>query len=197
MRLVVFGATGRIGRAVVSRAVAEGHDVTGLSQSDLDIRESVPAELVDGADAVIFAAGKPGRGPSVVRSMGMANVIRAMDSAGVKRILAVMPSAVHISRGMPLTRKIALRFFVHKLYRNPFLDLERMEDELHHSSLDWTVVRTAKLSDGPSAGQVVAVPDHVRGRERTVGVADLAAYLVSHVDDSALHRATVALTGQR
>ena len=197
MRLVVFGATGRIGSAVVSRARADGHDVSGLSQADLDVREPVPAELVDGADAVIFAAGRPGRGPSVVRSMGMTNVATAMDSAGVKRILAVMPSAVHISRGAPLTRKIALRFFVHKLYRNPFLDLERMEDELHHSSLDWTVVRTARLYDGPSTGRFVAVPGTVSGRERPVSVADLAAYLVSHVDDSSLHRGTVTLTGQR
>ncbi|GAB2846374.1 NAD(P)-dependent oxidoreductase [Lentzea nigeriaca] len=197
MRLVVFGATGRIGRAVVARARAEGHEVTGLSQADLDVREPIPAELVDGADAVIFAAGKPGRGPSIVRSMGMANVVAAMDSAGVKRVLAVMPSAVHIAPGAPLTRKIALRFFVHKLYRNPFLDLERMEDELHHSSLDWTVVRTARLYDGPATGRVVAVPGTVRGPERPVSVADLAAYLVSHVDDSSLYRGTVTLTGQR
>jgi nucleoside-diphosphate-sugar epimerase len=197
MRLVVFGATGRIGRAVVSQARAAGHTVSGLSQADLDVREPIPPEFVDGSDAVVFAAGKPGRGPSVVRSMGMANVVKAMDSAGVKRVLAVMPSAVHISPGAPLTRKIALRFFVHKLYRNPFLDLERMEDELHHSSLDWTVVRTAALHDGPPTGRIVAVPGTVSGPERGVSVADLAAYLVSHADDSSLHRATVTLTGQR
>ncbi|MBV9843441.1 MAG: NAD(P)H-binding protein, partial [Kutzneria sp.] len=136
-----------------------------------------------------------GRGPTILRSTGMANVVKAMRAAGVRRLLTVSPSAVAISRRAPLTRKIALRFFIHKLYRNPFNDVERMEDELNHSDLDWTIVRSSTLRNSPATGRYRVIPDGLLRSERPVSVADLADYLVSHVTDNTVHRAVVTVTG--
>ncbi|WP_018681550.1 NAD(P)-dependent oxidoreductase [Actinokineospora enzanensis] len=208
MRIAVLGATGRIGRVVVDRALADGHEVVALArhprglrherlvEHPVDVFDPDTLSVLDGADAVVFAVGKPGRSTTVVRSTGMANVVAAADAYGIKRVVAVSPSAVEIGRGATLARKAALKFFWHKLNRNPLLDVERMEDELHHSDLDWIVVRTTRLRDRVG-GRYRVVQGTVRGPERPMALADLAEYVVSHLDDGELHRAVVTLTGQR
>ncbi|WP_328603360.1 NAD(P)H-binding protein [Amycolatopsis sp. NBC_00345] len=211
MRVAVLGATGRLGRVVVDRALAEGHEVVALArrpradqvrherytEHQADVMDLDSLSVLDGVDAVVFLVGRPGRSTTVVRSTGMSNVVKAAAGYGIKRVIAVSPSAVHIGRDATLVRKAALRFFWHKLNRNPFLDLERMEDELGLSDLDWTVVRTARLTGRPASGAFDAVPGSVRGPERPVALADLAGYVVGHLDDGALHRAVVTLTGKR
>lgn len=113
------------------------------------------------------------------------------------RLVVVSPSAVAISPKATLPRRIALRFFVHKLYRNPFNDVERMEDELRHTDLDWSAVRSSSLRDRPATGRYVVVPDGQLRRERAVAVADLADFLVRHAADGTARRDTVTVTGAR
>ena len=71
-RLLILGATGRLGRHVLSQAVASGHEVTVLvrtpsklpaelrdriSMHTGDLSALVPLELVRGQDALINCAG--------------------------------------------------------------------------------------------------------------------------------------------
>ncbi|MEI7625973.1 MAG: dTDP-4-dehydrorhamnose reductase [Actinomycetota bacterium] len=59
MRVVVTGATGMLGRDVVSSATARGHDVTALSRADLDITDLAATTVAlaqAGGDVVINCA---------------------------------------------------------------------------------------------------------------------------------------------
>jgi uncharacterized protein len=212
MKLVVFGATGRIGTQVVRRATAVGHQVVAVTRapeaaSDPDEHvtmvagdvlkpDSLHGPLV-GADAVVFAVGSPGQGPTIVRSIGISSVVGAMRSNGVSRLVAVSPTAAFISPRATLARKIALRYFVHKLYRNPFNDVERMEDELRHADdyVAWSVVRATALRDTPAMGRYQVFPDGQLRRERPVSVADLADYVIGRVAEKTDGGDTVAITG--
>jgi putative NADH-flavin reductase len=213
MKLVVLGPNGRIGKQVVRRALTEGHRVTAIARTPAKVTtahddnltvmagdvfdvESLDAAIAS-ADAVIFAVGSAGRGPTITRSTGVANVVKTMRANNVARLVVVSPSAVAISRKATLARKIALRFFVHKLYRNPFNDVERMEDELRHSDLDWSVVRASTLRDVPPAGRYTVVPDGQLRHERPVSVADLADFLVRHAGDRTARQDIVTVTGAR
>jgi putative NADH-flavin reductase len=212
MHIVVFGGTGRIGSAVVRRALAEGHQVTSvarrspktpvehenLTQVAGDATAPPVSEAaVAGADAVVFAVGEPGTSSTVVRSTSISAILKGMRANGVKRLLTVSPAAVAISPKAPLLRKMWLRYFVHKQQRNPYNDVERVEDELtgFADDIDWTIVRSAKLHDSPSTTAYRVIPDGELRDERPVSVADLADYLVSRVDDPAVHRATVTVIG--
>jgi len=210
MKLVVLGGTGRIGQQVVLRALARGHRVVAASRragavaAEHENLTTAVADVLDagslhgplaGADAVIFAVGRPGQGPTVVRSAGIVTVAAVMRDSGVSRLVAVSPSAATISRRAPLSRRLWLRYAVHKVYRNPFLDAERMEDELRHTSADWSVVRGSRLRAGPPGGRYRVVPDGLVGRERAVSIGDFADYVVLHTADPTARRDIVTVTG--
>jgi putative NADH-flavin reductase len=229
MRILVFGATGRIGRQVVQSATARGHEVMAFAhQPDPLIGPGLsPAPAINGkavrpvlaskpgvtvvtgdvfdpatlrkpvaeADAVVFAVGSPGRGPSRVRSAGIAAVIAEMRASGVRRLVAVSPSAIAIGPGVTLARKVALRYFVHKLYRNPFLDAERMEDELRISDLDWSLIRSAPVRDWPATGGFQVMPQDRLRHEWPVSAADLADFIVAHTAEENAAGDTLVVTG--
>jgi uncharacterized protein YbjT (DUF2867 family) len=225
MKILVFGATGRIGGHVVRAAVDQGHEVIAFVHRPDQVlapplkaaaaRSAVPsgpnvtvmagdllepatlAAPVAAADAVVFAVGLRGHGPVRVRSAGIAAVVKEMASSGVSRLVAVSPSAVVISPRASLTRRLTLQFFVQKLNRNPFLDVERMEDELRHTELNWSVIRSAPVRDWPASGQYDVVPDGQLRREPPVSAADLASFIVSRVTDQGEARDTVTVTGTR
>jgi len=107
MKIVLFGATGNVGRRVAAEALSRGHEVVGVvrdpatgAASDARIRlvkgdatnaDSV-AELVRGADAVVSAISpRPNaRGlaaPSLVQNARA--IIAGLGRTGVKRVLFV------------------------------------------------------------------------------------------------------------
>src|SRR5687768_11251415 len=110
MKILVVGATGKTGRRVVERLVAEGHEVTGFARrpealADLAVRavrgdacEPVDVErAVRGQDAVVVALGITENPLAVrlrgstgtrldVRSAGTRNVVEAMRRHGVRKL---------------------------------------------------------------------------------------------------------------
>jgi len=93
MRLVVFGATGKIGKEIVKQALAQGHEVTAflrdpakmtLAHGDLkimtgDIYEfTAVTQAIQGQDAVICSLGTSELGKTTVRAEGTANITKAM-----------------------------------------------------------------------------------------------------------------------
>lgn len=103
MRVVVAGATGVIGRCLVPRLSAAGHEVTGLSRAegadllDRDAVVRVVAEAEPGA-VVHMATAIPARiNPKAMtrdmeltnrlRTDGTRNLVEAAQAAGVKRII--------------------------------------------------------------------------------------------------------------
>ncbi|ALG08687.1 NAD(P)-dependent oxidoreductase [Kibdelosporangium phytohabitans] len=212
MNIVVFGGTGRIGSAVVHRALAEGHKVTAVARHAprTPVRDknftmhlgdameaSVTEEAVAGADVVVLAVGMPGTSSTVVRSTTVAAVLKGMRANGVKRLITVSPAGVVISRKAPLTRKLWLRFIVHKQQRNAYNDVERVEDELvnHCPDIEWSIVRSAKVRETPATGDYQVIPDGELRNERAVSVADLADYVVTRAEAPATYRTTVTIVG--
>jgi dTDP-4-dehydrorhamnose reductase len=98
VRILITGATGYLGRRLVTRATAAGHDVVGTSRSlGLDIRERTNVlSFIDSArpDAVIHTASA--RADWAVMADGAANVAAAVP-AGV-RLVHVSSDAVFAGR---------------------------------------------------------------------------------------------------
>jgi len=208
VRVVVIGSTGRTGRAVVEQALGHGDEVVafarepeqlGIEHSRLtratgDVRdlESLRAAMVN-ADAVICAIGeRPARDVDTY-SVGIGNIMQAMVEADVSR-LAVMSAAGTFhrnDRNLTMGYRLMMKATLGGLYD----DLERMEQRVMASALEWTIVRAAGLTDGELTGRY-RIGDHgkpLKGGQR-ISRADVAAMLLKAVaTDRWLRRAvTVA-----
>lgn len=172
MVVTVLGASGRTGRHVVRLLVRQGHTVragvrnsrrgetvAGLGATPViaDLATD-PRELVDaflGSDVVINAAGAADPAPAAVNLVdrdGAIAAIRAAERAAVNRYVQLSAMFADApDQGDPLVRSI--------LYAKQISD-----SLLRRSSLVWTVVRAATLTDEPATGRVQAASHLDAGR---------------------------------
>lgn len=188
MRLTVFGATGGIGTQVVRQAREAGHEVTAVVRdpgrlavpggAGLDvIRADVmdPAAItpaVQGADAVVSALGPRGTGPTTVHTDGVGSILRAMEKAGVRRLVAVSASGAFADDGDGTVTRLVVKPILQRLLRNAFVDVRRMEELIRASGTDWTIMRPPRLTNGPRRSYRTAVDGHVGFTISRADVAD-------------------------
>ncbi len=204
MKVLVIGAAGKTGRAVVERAVAAGHRVRAFvrraSEYDhpgVDVAEgdaSDPAAM-DAAmarqDAVIDTVG--GKTPyketdletSVART-----VVASMRRNGVRRLVATSMLGEGDSRAnAPIYARLLLSTFL----RGANVDKANMEATVEAADLDWTIVRPAILSDGPAKGDVRVFAAASGEKAHTITRADLADFLVAQLSSDEHVRRAVTI----
>ena len=209
MRLTIFGASGGTGRELVQQALAGGHEVTavvrdparlgvpahpGLQVVTADVMD--PASIlpaVTGADAVLTAAGPRGTGPTTVITDSVRSIAAAMAKAGTRRLLAVSGSIVADDG-----EDFALRYVLKPVARRTFLrhvcaDMRQAEADIAGTDLDWTIVRPPALTGGPATGRYRTAFDRGLARGIRVSRADLAACMLSLIDDVAAVRRHIAV----
>ena len=162
MKLLVFGPTGGTGRELLIQALDQNHRVTAYARDPAkieDIQHSrltvVRGDVLDAVTVKSAVAGHEGvlvtigTGPSrtTLREEGTRNIVEAMQSTGVKRLICQSSLGVGDSRSNLsfLTKYIMVGIFL----RHAFADHERQEAVIRQSSLDWTIVRPPHLKDGP------------------------------------------------
>ena len=161
MNIVIFGATGTIGHHLVKEVTEAGHTVRAFTRDPAKLQHQaeklniftgdvLDAEAVisaiKGQDAVLCALGAGARGN--VRAAGTANIIRAMKQHNVSRLIC--QTTLGAGASAP-----ALTFFwkyimFGMLLRAAFADHQLQEQYIMESGLDWTIVRPAAFTDGPS-----------------------------------------------
>jgi uncharacterized protein YbjT (DUF2867 family) len=141
------------------------------------------AEFVDGADAVVFAAGAgPGSGAERKRTVDLGAAVKLLDGArrtGVRRYLMISA----MGAADPAAGAEAMR---------PYLEAKGQADAaLAASELDWTIVRPGGLTDESGTGRIEVAPS--LGRSGTVTRDDVAAVLAACLDEPRTVRATFDL----
>lgn len=160
MKLIIFGATGTVGRQLVEQALGQGHQVTAFVRNpaalavehrDLtchvgDVFDAdAVSDAVRGHDAVLIALGAGRKG--TVRTIGTKHVIDGMKRHGVRRLICQSTLGAGDSRP-------ALNFFwkyimFGLLLRGAYADHQAQEALIEQSGLDWTIVRPGAFTDGP------------------------------------------------
>jgi uncharacterized protein YbjT (DUF2867 family) len=170
MRVVVAGAHGQVARRLGPLLSARGDTVVGIVRNPdhradleddgvqpavLDLeRASVDelAEVVRGADAVVFAAGAgPGSGADRKRTVDHGAAVLLADAAeraGVRPYLLVSSMGVEMARqGTPKGVDPVFAVYLQAKLR--------AEDQiLPRPALDTTIVRPGRLTDDPGTGRV-------------------------------------------
>jgi uncharacterized protein YbjT (DUF2867 family) len=210
MRIVICGANGQTGRLLTRRALDAGHTAVAVTRNPdnfpfadprltvvgADVRDaSSLEEVVDGADAVLSTLGVPfSLRPIDTYSVGIRNVIAAMQKTSVQRLVVVSSTGAYQYPGRRNT-PAALRIFepviTRTIGKTTYDDQRRMETIVRDSGLDWTIVRPSGLFDLPY------VTEYIAGEVDPVGGftsrADLADYLVSLAGRSG-HQDTVIIS---
>jgi putative NADH-flavin reductase len=132
---------------------------------------------------VVCAIGA-GAGRTTLREDGTRNIVRAMEKAGVRRLICQSSMGIGDSRanlGL-LTKYLIVPVFL----RHAFADHERQEAVVKESALDWTIVRPPHLTDGPHTGAYRhGFPATDTGIEGKISRADVADFMLKLLTDNA------------
>ena len=165
MRVVIAGGHGQIALLLEKKLAERGDSAVGIVRNPdhvedlekagaeavvLDLEQAdvaAVAEVVKGADAVVFAAGG-GPDSGVARKetvdKGAAVLLAdAAEQAGVRRY--VMVSSMGTDGADPDSQEVFEVYLRAK---------KAADDDLRARDLDWTVVRPGRLTDDPAAGRV-------------------------------------------
>ncbi len=196
MKVLIFGATGTVGRQLVTQALEMGHTVTAFARdpSKLEIRhpslEIIVGDVMDSAlvdravaghDAVLVALGAGIKGQ--VRSTGTRNIIQAMQGNGVRRLVCLSTLGVGDSR-------VHLNFYwkhimFGMLLRGAFADHVSQEEHVIRSGLDWTIVRPAAYTDGERTGNYRhGFPATAKALKLKISRADVADFVLTQLADN-------------
>jgi uncharacterized protein YbjT (DUF2867 family) len=180
--VVIAGGHGRIGMRLGGLLAARGDRARGLIRkpeqaADLEAARIEPvvcdlegeadvAAAIEGADAVVFAAGAgPGSGAERKRTMdygGAVKLIEAAKATGVRRYVIV--SSMGAGSPPPEGGDVFGEYLRAKA---------AADAKLSESGLDYTIVRPGRLTDDPGSGRVRLAESVERGevpRDDVAGV---------------------------
>ena len=206
MKLIVLGATGGTGLAIVRQAIEHGHSVTALVRSPErlkpfrdritvkqgDLLNSAELEaVIKGHDAVVS-----GFGPRLPISKGDTNLLRqfavalttAMPRAGVKRVVVESVAFLFRDSIVPPAYLIGRLFF-----SGIVADASAMERVFGESELDWTMVRPPELTDKPYTGKYRVREGHLPRFGFSISRADVADFMLKAVENHASSRKIVGV----
>lgn len=188
MRIVIAGGHGKIALLLAEQLTGRGHSAialirnpahasevyaTGAEPVVLDLEQAVVTDLaatVQGADAVVFAAGAgPGSGAArkyTVDRDGSILLAEAAQRVGTRRFLQISA----MGTGLPPaagTDEVWAAYLEAKT---------QAEDDLRARDLDWTILRPGRLLDTPGTGSVTLAPPRLERGD--IPRADVAAVLV-------------------
>lgn len=179
MKVLVIGASGRVGSDLAKQLLASNHQVIGTtrqeeklfdadnySQLDLDItagKDSIQSQLDQDIDTVYFVAGSGGKDVLEVDLHGAVKTMQAAQDKGIKRY--IMLSAVFsLDTSKWDNPGIAdlKEYYICKHYADQWL--------VNNSTLDYTIVQAGALKERPGTGKI-AVNDGDSGENSIEDVA--------------------------
>lgn len=180
MRILVAGASGRVGTDLVHDLVAAGHDVVAASRNvtkfegldhveplvmDLHDDESKLQEQVRSAnvEAIYFTAGSRGKDLLQVDAFGAIKLVHIADELNIMRF--VMLSSMYATQPAMWSKSEAL-----KSLTNYNIAKYVADETLINATLNYTIVQPATLMEEPATGRI-AVDDELN---TTIAIPDVA-----------------------
>ena len=201
MNVLVIGAAGRTGKAVVAEAVAAGHQVTAfVHQAGGDVAPNVRVIVGDATDSAAVAAavagqdavldtigGKTPYKATTLEASAASVILAAMRQHGVRRLVVTsMLGEGDSMANAPFYGSLVMATFL----RGDSKDKAAMETAVTDSDLDWVILRPGFLSDDPAQGQVRVFEAATGETAHKITRADLAAFMVEQLtSDQYLHQA--------
>ncbi|MBP5976477.1 NAD(P)H-binding protein [Brasilonema sp. CT11] len=201
MKVLVIGAAGKTGRAVVEQAVSAGHQVTAFVHktdeyevSDVRVIEGDATDsatmdaAVLGQDAVLDTIG--GKTPykeTTLESSAANTIIASMQRNDVRRLVVTsMIGEGDSEANATLYERLLIATFL----RGADKDKAVMESAVESSGLDWVILRPAILTDDPAKRNVRVFDPETGEKAHKITRADLADFMLAQLSSNEyLHQA--------
>ena len=202
MKVVIFGATGFSGQAILKEAIQQGHEVTILVrdpskikiqhnsltvvQGDVMNRNAV-ASVLHHQEVVIQCLGVGGKGngkPNTFISDATKIIIEEMEKNKVRKLIAMS----NVGAGNSMTfypwvfSKVILPYFM-KWLKVIIEDKNKMEPMIMNSNLNWIIVRCPNVIDKPPKGICHATLDG-KSLKLSITLGDVASFMVNQIVDN-------------
>jgi putative NADH-flavin reductase len=211
MKLTIFGATGTTGKQLIEQALAAGNQVVAFARNPLKIGASherltiVQGELTDtpaveravgGADAVISVLGPRPQEDinSKPLTQGMQNILAAMQKTNVRRIIISSTPSASDPNDLPDFKFKVLVAIVKSVMRPAYEEIVNVARIVRKSDTDWTIVRVSLLNNNPGSGRIRAGYLGKKQVGTNISRADLAAFMLKHVQDTTYLRQAPAIS---
>lgn len=186
MKILVIGASGRVGSGLVEQLLNDDHQVIGTTrqneklfgndnytQLDLDItahKDDIQKQIDEDIDAVYFVAGSGGKNVLEVDLHGAVKTMQATQDKGIKRyIMLSTVFSLDTSKWDNSGIKDLKDYYICKHYADQWL--------VNNSTLDYTVVQAGALKEREATGKIT-IDDNDSGENSIKDVAStLAAVL--------------------
>jgi putative NADH-flavin reductase len=171
MKIVVFGASGRMGMKVVEQALEAGHKVTAFLRTPSKIAIQHPnltlfqgnvmdaaavENAVAGQEVVLSVLGPtrpPEPGMNNMLETAAKNIVTAMQKYGIRRIISTTGAGVPQGEDKPKVADRLVNAMLNVLQKNFVLDASASARVIQGSDLDWTIVRFPRVMDGAHTGR--------------------------------------------
>lgn len=198
MKLLIFGASGAIGKKLTQRALDKGHLVKAFVRNPNKINFSHPnLQIVKGdlsdrmaiqssvehSDVVISVLGPP----LVRKYEGMPlaeahkNIISAMNEYNVKRLITLATPSVKFDKDKKSVATVLPGIMGKLLFPKPYLEIVEIGNIVKESNTDWTIVRIIAPNDKPATGK-----SKVSFGERKIGFSisrdDIATFILNEAE---------------
>lgn len=166
MKIIVFGANGRVGSKIVNKLLAMDHSVVAfvhsdsysenhqnltVIQGDIHDAEGVNKAMV-GCDAVASALGSWNTATKDIQVEGMKNIIPAMKQNNIDRIVSLTGSGARDITDKPTIFANLNRLVILMVANKVFKDGEDHIALLRGSKLAWSVVRSPAMVESNNTG---------------------------------------------
>ena len=202
MKIIVFGASGGVGQAVVQQALSAGHEITAfvrdsgkipfqnalltIVQGD-GLDEEAVSNAIKGHDAVLCCVGSRGMGATTLMSDIVRHIISGMNKNEVKRIAYVASAGIH-KELTGISGSI-----VGFILRNVLADHRRAYELLEKSGIEWTIARPMQLTNGEQTSTYRESFTGIPNGGMKISRADVAHFLLKSLSDDAYINKSVAL----
>jgi uncharacterized protein len=197
MIITIFGATGMVGKQLVTHCFAKGYTVRAFGRNvedwiDADLRredfEAIRGYVFDaddvrnalkGSHAVLSALGGAFDGSDLARSLGIKNITTQMQALGLRRLVAlggfgVLPNG---AGGYLLDADD-----YPQNYRPVGLEHKAAYELLKASALDWTFVCSPNIAQADADGRFEVVAEGP-AQSMTISAGNLAIFMVEELED--------------
>ncbi|MGE7110145.1 NAD(P)-dependent oxidoreductase [Lysinibacillus sp. NPDC047702] len=204
MRILVFGATGRVGSHVVSLALRDNHHVTAVVRTpnklnlchenlhiikgDVTDKHIIEEAMID-IDIVISALSTDGT-TTLTKSIPV--ILDVMKKENVKRIITVGTAGILQSRLHPNL----LRYQSSESRRTTTFSAQehhQVFEILKQSELDWTIVCPTYLPDGAYTGHYRIEQSFLPEGGTEISVADTAEFTYQQIQNTDYFKARVGI----
>lgn len=204
MKVILFGATGLAGSALLTHLLQAGYGVTAFVRTPSKIKvahaalqivegdvlqeESVAAAM-NGHDAVVSAISE---GPTIVhhtQSKGVANIIKAMKEKGLQRIVAMGSVGILQRNVEQLVRDVGYPAAYYPISEEQY----KVFQQLQRSGLQWTQVCPPMIVDKEADGAYETKKNYAIKGKNEVYAGNLGAFVAKELNENNYMQTRVAI----